>query len=92
MTKIISNNDIVTKHKNNSKSADILNIEKIYNKIAPYLANPDYIKELLEGHKNKSRQEIIKYIEAEMKVNNTMKGTDLRILLNVILEKRREGD
>jgi hypothetical protein len=88
--KIISNNDVEIKHKNNSKSSDILNIEKIYNKIAPYLSNPNYIKEFLEEHKNKSRHEIIKFIEAEMKVINAMKSTDLRILLNVILEKRRE--
>jgi len=85
VTKIISNNDVVTNQKNNSKSADILNMERIYYKIAPYLSNPDYIKEFLEGHKNKSRQEIIKYIEEEMKVINAIKGTDLRILLNVIL-------
>jgi hypothetical protein len=67
-----------------TSSSEVIDTNAIYQKVAPYLANPDYIKQFLEKVTNKSRTEIIKIIESELENSDTVRCTDLRILLNSI--------
>ena len=61
-----------------------LNINEIYEKIAPYLVNPDFIKEFLTHNSNIAREKLIDLVEKEILKYNSTKRTDLRILLNSI--------
>jgi len=69
--------------KKNNKSK-YFDIEEIFAKIAPYLADPIFIKKFLKKHSSKSRYEIINKIENDLKKYKQIKQTDLRILLNAI--------
>jgi hypothetical protein len=69
--------------KNNVIPEDI-NINNIFNKIAPYLSNPDNILQFLKKHSSVPKEDLIEIIENEIKNSEPIKRTDLRILLNSI--------
>ena len=69
--------------KNDSKTTPLDTIF-IYNKIAPYLSDPEPIRELLEKNSTLSRERMIALIESKLESANQIMLTDLRILLNAI--------
>jgi hypothetical protein len=74
------------KHGNETEhlNSQYVDIEKIFEKIAPYLANPTFINEFLKKHSSKSRNEIINTIEKDFEKYDQIQQTDFRILLNAI--------
>jgi hypothetical protein len=63
-----------------------LDVDSIYSKIAPYLERPEFIKQFLDTHSEKTKEELIKIIESELNETDAIQRTDLRILLNSISE------
>ena len=64
----VKNRNEIDQSKSNQNT---LELTSIYNKIAPYLQDPEYIKEFLKQHTNSSRKRIIEIIETKIKsVNN----------------------
>lgn len=61
---------------------DFINIDDIYFKIAPYLSNPEIIKEFLDKHPRITKKTLIEKIEFEIQHSDFLKRTDFRILLN----------
>jgi hypothetical protein len=59
-----------------------LNPDEIYSKIAPYLSNPESIKNFLFKHSKLTKNELIRLIEKELLTCQPNMLTDLRILLN----------
>lgn len=74
--------------KESKNNRDTINFDicRIYEKIAPYLSDPEYIKSVLDDNNGLSREELIKIIEINIKESDisTIKRTDLRILLDSI--------
>jgi hypothetical protein len=70
-----------TKYGPNSSAIDI---DLIYNKIAPYLSNPEIIKQFLDKYINVSSDKIVELIENKIKGCDPISITDFRILLNSI--------
>lgn len=66
----------------NMASSQIININVIFEKIAPYLEKPEVIKQFLELHSDLTRSKMIEEIEKEIKKSETIIQTDFRILLN----------
>ncbi len=66
------------------KNSQVIDIEKIFIRIAPYLVDPNFIQDFLNKHSTKSREEIIKKIEIELKKCSPTRQTDLRILSNAL--------
>jgi hypothetical protein len=64
--------------------AKTLDIERIFNNIAPYLSEPDIIMSFLKSHLNVSIDELKDLVEVELKSDNPIRRTDFRILLNSI--------
>jgi hypothetical protein len=67
---------------NMNLASDIIDIDDIFMKIAPYLSNPEEIKILLKNNSQKTRKEFKKLIEIKLKNSDPITKTDLRILLN----------
>jgi hypothetical protein len=71
-----------------SEVVNIMNYEKIYEKILPYLSDPKSIKEFLDEHKGSNGEGLIEEINRLIEKSDVPLKTDLRILLNA-LEKTR---
>ena len=65
-----------------------MDLETIYAKIAPYLEKPEFIRNLLQKHSERSIEDLKGIIESEMENIDTISRTDLRILLNSIDENQ----
>ncbi len=77
-------NDFQVSNNNSSLEEKKIDIDLIFNKIAPYLEKPKYIKEFLKKHSNKTSDRIKVIIEHELEKKDEILRTDLRILLNAI--------
>ena len=73
-----------TKGPYNAKNSIKLDIEEIYNKIAPYLSKPQIIKGFLETHSNLTKKELNVILANEIKNCDNILKTDFRILKNSI--------
>ena len=81
----MSDNNFDFKHEingNEDKGSEGLDIEKIYEKIAPYLSDPDFIKQFLNQCLKLTIKELKLKIEKELNTVEPIRCTDLRILLN----------
>ena len=63
---------------------EYIDIDAIYQKVAPYLEDPEFVKEFLNKHSKKLKTELIEVIEQEVKKSDSVRCTDLRIILNSI--------
>jgi hypothetical protein len=68
--------------KSNNDQSKVLDIDLIFNKIAPYISNPEFIKGFLWKHGNETRTELVVSIESNLNQVDPIIRTDLRILLN----------
>ena len=66
----------------NSSTQGSLDVDGIYKKIAPYLSEPEFIKDLLKSHSQVTREQLLELIEQELKDREPIESTDLRILHN----------
>jgi hypothetical protein len=70
---------------NQGTSSVIMNLNKIYQKIAPYLERPEIIKQFLNIHSKTTKKQMIDLIEIEISNSDSVHQTDFRILLNSII-------
>ena len=85
MEPTINNNDTIKQGKSETENKkDELDVDEIFEKIAPYLTNLEFIKDFLKANEHLTRAELQQKIELELKTSGLTKHTDLRILLNSI--------
>lgn len=67
-----------------------MDINKIYEEILPYLADPKFINEFLEEHKDNSINEMVGELEKMISESDSTHQTDLRILLNTLYKYKEK--
>lgn len=63
-----------------------MSFDDVYEKILPYLSDPQGIRKFLDGHKGRSIDELVEEINKLMVKANAPLKTDFRILLNALLK------
>jgi hypothetical protein len=63
-----------------------MNLNEIFEEIAPYLSDSKSIKELLDKHKERDVDELIEEINKLISESDMFLKTDLRILLTALLK------
>ena len=67
-----------------------MDINEIYEEILPYLADPKFINEFLEKHKDNSINEMVAELENIDLETDPAHQTDLRILLNTLYKHKKK--
>jgi hypothetical protein len=62
----------------------MVDYNKIYEEILPYLSDPHSIRDLLDEHKDASVDSLIADVNKTMATSEAFMKTDLRILLNAL--------